>query len=355
MSARAAARRCMLVVGAVLSFCATLSLASSSRAYAASNGQWSVFPTTEPGHPPRAYVTPTLNPGKPYVDSVTVANYTGASLTFNLYGADAINTAGDGLSLRRRTDIQIAMGKWITLPYAQLTVAAHSATVVPFSILPPEQASPGDYLGGIVAEDTQGTASRSGSVPITVIQAVGVRIYGRISGPLNPRLGLSHTSLTVVDSAGTEFGGSVDANVKFTVRNSGNTILSPATNVVLTTPFGTAVRRAFTINQLLPGNSLNYSLRFPGVSAYGHLRAQVIVTGEGVRATGVAAAWVLPWGFFVIVLVVVVLLAALLVHIRRRRNREAATTAADGPGSDGAEVVSVEAAQPAHEGDEPRR
>jgi archaellum component FlaF (FlaF/FlaG flagellin family) len=276
-------------------------------------------------------VEPSLTPGKVYVDSVTVTNYTSAPLTFNLYGADAVNTAGDGLSLRRRTDVQIAMGRWIKLPYARLTVPAQRETVVPFSILPPPHTVSGEYLGGIVAEDTQGTTSRRGTVPITIIQAVGVRIYGRVAGPLHPKIALSHLSMNVTNSLAAQFGGSVDARVKFTVQNLGNTILSPATSVVLTTPFGTAVRRTFTINELLPGNSLEYSLAFPGVSAYGHLRAEVSIRGDGVNATAVTTAWVLPWVLIVIILVALVALAAFVVRARRRR-RKRRIESATGPG-----------------------
>jgi len=288
---------------------------------AASNGMWSVFPTTLPGQGPRAFINATLMPGKAYVDSVTVANYTTAPLTFNLYGADAVNTAGDGLSLRRRTDLQVGMGKWIRLPYSQLVVPARSNSVVPFSIVPPAQATPGDYLGGIVAEGTQGVTSPHGSVPITVIQAVGVRVYGRVVGVLHPRLELSNVSLRATDSAAAQLGGSVDARVHFTVHNAGNIILSPVANVVLTTPFGTAGRRIITINQLLPGSSLNYSLTFPGLEAYGHLRAEVKVAGQGSKTTGVATVWVLPWALLVLVFVSLVVLGLVSVRIRRRRQR----------------------------------
>src|SRR6516225_5673493 len=102
-------QRCLVVAVAAVSYGATLGL-DVGGATAASNGMWSVSPTTLPGHAPRAYVEPVLTPGKPYTDAVTVANYTEAPLTFHLYGADAINTPGDGLSLRRRTDVQSDIG-----------------------------------------------------------------------------------------------------------------------------------------------------------------------------------------------------------------------------------------------------
>ncbi len=267
----------MFVVLAVLGV--SLGLVASPPARAASNGMWSVFPTTLRGQAPREVFQPELTPGKPYSDSVTVANYTTSPLTFHLYGSDAFNTPGGGLSLRRRSDVQVDIGNWIKLPFSDLRVPARSFTAVPFTILPPPQATPGDHVGGIVAEQTQGTTSNSGSVPITVVLAVGVRVYGRVVGPLDPALAIRHMSLAVHNSVASAFGGSVEAHVNFAVTNGGNTVQSPLAQVELTTPFGTASRRTFTINQLLPGNTLRYSLDFPGISAFGHLRATVEIRG----------------------------------------------------------------------------
>jgi hypothetical protein len=259
-------------------------------------------------------------PGTSYADSVTVANYTTTPLTFHLYGSDAFNAPGGGLSLRRRTDVRKDIGGWIRLPYPELTVPARAYSVVPFTIVTPRQASPGDHVGGIVAEETQGTTSYAGSVPITVVQAVGVRVYGRVVGPLHPRLVLRELSLSVMSSAVTEFGGAVDAHLHFDVTNSGNTVLSPRTTVDLKTPFGTAARRTFTINQLLPGNSLTYTLSFPDVDAYGRLQAEVAVTGVRAMAAGSVTEWTLPWALLSVILLVLLTLPAwALLRLNRRR------------------------------------
>ena len=59
-----------LIMGAVLV------IPPAPTASAASNGLWSVSPTTLPGQAPRELFNPVLTPGKAYSDSVTVANYT---------------------------------------------------------------------------------------------------------------------------------------------------------------------------------------------------------------------------------------------------------------------------------------
>ena len=292
---------------------------TGTHASAASNGQWSVFPTTSANQSPRAYFRPVLTPGKPYSDAVTISNNTTVPLTFNLYAADAINTAGGGLSLRRRIDPQRDIGKWIELPYARITVPSRSASVVPFRIVPPLEATPGDHVGGIVAEGIQGTQSRAGSVPITVLQAVGVRIYGRVVGPVHPQLGLNEMSVLVRRSVATEFSSSADVRVKFRVVNSGNTVLSPAATVLLTSPVGTAAARRFVVNEILPGSSLGYNLRFPDIATYGHLRVKVSISGQGASASKVTTVWTVPWALLVLAGLAIV--AAVWIVVRWRRKR----------------------------------
>jgi len=60
-------------------------------------------------------------------------------------------------------------------------------------------------------------------------------------------------------------------------------------------------------------------LGFPGVSAYGHLKAEVTVTAVRAEAVGSASAWVLPWGLIVIFVVALILVGMLLWRRRRRR------------------------------------
>ncbi len=300
----------------------TTSWVATVPADAASNGLWSVYPTTVAGQPPRVFVQPELIPGKKYTDSITVANQTAAPLTFNLYGSDAFNTPGGGLSLRRRTDPQVGIGAWIKLPSPTLSVPAHGQAVVPFTIDTPPAATPGDHVGGIVAEETQGTTANKGSIPVTVIQAVAVRVYGRVKGPLKPQLNVSQMTLQVNRSTASQFGGSIDTKVAFTLTNSGNEVLTSKAKVALTSSFGGGAQRSIEVGQLLPGNTLHYSVVMNGVSALGHLKAQVTVAAPQASATESKSAWVLPWGLTFVVVAIVLALCLLVIRaLRRRRTR----------------------------------
>lgn len=316
-----AARVSVVLVSVVLVSVAVASVAVAS-AGAASNGLWSVFPTTAPGQPPQAYLTPELTPGTATFGSVTVDNFTEAPLTVDLYAADAFNTSDGALSLRRQIDPQYGIGRWLHLATSLLVVPPRGAAAVPFVIVTPRNATPGDHVGGIVAEETTGTRARAGSVPITVLEAVGVRIYAQVRGPLRPKLSISHASMTLERPLASQFGGAVTATVRLRVRDAGNTVLTPRVRVSLRSPFGSTGRTvAATLPQLLPGAAVTPSLRIPGVLPYGHLQATVSVVAPSARARVTLSRWVAPWGLVAIVAVLVVVLVLAVVALVRRRHR----------------------------------
>ena len=182
-----------------------------------------------------------------------------------------------------------------------------------------------------MAEETQGTQSSSRSLPVTVLQAVGVRIYARVSGTIRPGLAVRGTSVSVSGGAASSFGGSVSAKVRFTVTDTGNTVLNPHATVALSTPFGnaTAPVSAF-VGQLLPGSSVSTAVTFPDVTPWGHLHAGVTAATEDLKATGSASSTVVPWGLVAIAAVVLVALVLAGRRWRRRRStRRVATVPPD--------------------------
>jgi hypothetical protein len=288
---------------------------------AASNGLWSVFPSAPPGQPAPPFLTPELTPGTQSTGSVTVDNYTGSPLSVNLYAADAFNTAQGGLSLRRQIDPQFGIGRWLHLAESHLIVPPHSAVPVGYVIDTPRNATPGDHVGGIVAEDTAGTPAKAGAVPITVLEAVGVRVYARVRGPLHPGLSVSHLSVATPRPFSSQFGAPVRSEVRFTVRDSGNTVLTPTVRVRTTTPFGrTGSVVEVVLPQLLPGASVSSALTVKGVSPWVRLRTTVSVLAQGTRTTVATREWAVPWGL-VALLALVLLLVVLLLWRRRRRRR----------------------------------
>lgn len=306
----------------VLATLATLTIAiglfvAPAPTQAASNGSWSVYPTTHPGQKPRVVFNLSLVPGKTLGDSVTVDNTSSITQTFLLYSADAFNTPGGGLSLTRRLDPVQGIGAWIHLAHSSITVPAHARVNVGFLLVVPAIATPGDHLGGIVAEQTNGTPSSAGNVPINVIQAVGVRFYGRVEGPVTRNLAIRSADLTVDQSATSLFGGSTDATVSFGVTNSGNAVLTPVAHLRISGALGTATTETYQLGPLLPGQHITARHRVT-VHAFGPLHLVVTVTVPRLTARAFATNWNLPWALFAIFIVLLVLLGTLFVWRRRR-------------------------------------
>jgi len=288
-------------------------------AQAASNGSWSVYPTTLPGYWPRVVFSPSLVPGKTVTDSVTVANLSASPLSFDLYAADAFNTPGGGLSLRRKVDPVEGIGAWIHLAHSSVLVPAHKSVAIPFVIVVPSDATPGDHVGGIVAVETTGTAASAGSVPVTVIQAVGVRVYGRVSGAVVTRLEVTPPKIALKRTIPSLFGISTTAVATIRVINGGNVVLTPVAHLKVTDSFGLVDTRSIALGPLLPGESV--TRRFTVPARGGHLEARVSATATGAHSTAVSSLWVVPWGLLVAVVVLLVLAVLTLAWWRRRRRR----------------------------------
>jgi hypothetical protein len=307
-----------VVVSVLVASLASLVAAPSSPAGAETNGSWSIFPTTVAGQQQRPYFQPTLTAGQTYSDSVTVINQTGTTATFNLYGADAYNSSAGGFALKRRTDKQTAMGLWIQLPITQITLTGRSFEVIPFSIVVPAGTPPGDHAGGIVIESTTGTTTVHGSLSVTVLQAVAVRVYGRVQGKLVRSMAVTHLSVSPQTSVSSLFGFGTPSKVTFTVANTGNVRLASVASVSLKPLIGGAAgTKVVQIPQLLPDNSVTYTLPFKSVIPFGQLTANVHLTAAGSTSTGSSSALVIPW----LLLLVLALIVALIVWSRRRRRR----------------------------------
>ncbi|MDA0182222.1 hypothetical protein OJ997_18090 [Solirubrobacter phytolaccae] len=227
----------------------------------------------------------TLNPGGTLEDAVAVFNTGAAPLDVTLRAADGV----PGLELAQ----------------AAVTVPAGETAEVPFTLTLPQDAEAGDRVGGIVA-------AGGGSEATAAINL-------RVGGPLTPSL--------VVEDVRMEYSGG-DATVEYTLRNTGNAILSAQPTVSVSGPFGrwkAAAGKLPDSPAVLPGKTWKGSARVPDVTPAVRLSATVellpLITDEAgsvsplkpVQATGHAFA--IPWLLVLALLVVV----GVVVAVARRR------------------------------------
>jgi Bacterial protein of unknown function (DUF916) len=240
---------------------------------------WSVQASGRAGSDGRASFAYGVNPGTEIDDYVSVTNFGKTTETFNVYGTDGITqyqTGAFGLLTAAQKPKDI--GTWITTATNKVTVTAGQTAIVPFRIVVPSDAAPGDHTGGIIASVRtidRGTKGRPG---VGIDQRVAARVYLRISG--QPVSKVVATGLVAGFSpAWNPFGGG-DATVGYDVQNNGNVREDVAQSVVLSGPFGIKLGtiKSKSVHNLLPGQSTHVSDHVSGIPPLLLLFANVKLT-----------------------------------------------------------------------------
>ncbi|KMO94860.1 WxL protein peptidoglycan domain-containing protein [Streptomyces roseus] len=316
---------------ALLLLVAGLLLGPATRATAADNGTWGVFPTPPAGAAmtDRAYFFHQGAAGTTVSDSVTVLNSSDRELTFQVFATDAVNTpAGGAFALLPVEQKPKDVGAWIALaPEAATTVTVppKSRKDIPFTVRVPVDATPGDHVGGIVALNTAVEGVRQeGKVQVGVKRQVGSRLYFRVPGPVTP--GLSVEDVEVSRSAPLlPWVGTARATVSYALVNRGNVVVEPKVAVSAEGLFGRTVldRPARELKLvLLPGQRIE--LTEPWADAPQSDRVTVRVSAGATAYPDLASASeaefiAVPWPAFGALLVLAG--AALTFLILRRRRR----------------------------------
>ncbi|MET9619229.1 DUF916 domain-containing protein [Streptomyces sp. NPDC006464] len=307
----------------VLVLAAALLLLGAPSADAADNGEWAVYPAaSELGSRPYFYLS--ADPGTTVTDQVTVANKTGAPLTFLVYGADAYNTERDGgFAVRSRQEKQTGAGAWITPERTRVTVPARSVVTVPYTLAVPADAEPGDHPGAVVALDERVAAGGAGAVAVGVQRAVGARVYLRVNGPTMPALAVEDVTLAQ-DRPLVPGAGESSALISYTLHNRGNVTLNPRVALRAEGLFGrTLLERASAgvPSELLPRQKIRLTERWAGSPQFDRGEVTLTATATDVRESGRVSFLAVPWAAAGLV---VLGAAAGLTGLRVRRRRAAA-------------------------------
>ncbi|MET8407190.1 DUF916 domain-containing protein [Streptomyces sp. NPDC005195] len=293
---------------------------AASRAYAADNGSWSVYPFATQLSA-RPYFILSADPGTTVRDKVTVTNKTGAPLAFRLYAADAYNTARDGgFAVRTAKERQREVGAWARPARSRVTVPAHGSVTVPFTLRVPERAEPGDHAGALVALDER-IDPGSGGVAMGVQRAVGARIYLRVGGPTVPALAVEKVRIShhqpLVPGTGIS-----TATISYTLHNTGNVTLDPRVRLKAEGLFGrTLLSRGLTRipAELLPGQRVRLSEPWRGAPQLDWGDVTLTASAQGTRQSASTSFLALPW--LVLALVLAAALGGTVVVIRARGGR----------------------------------
>jgi hypothetical protein len=269
-----------------------------------------------------------VNPGGTLRDALVVANRGQDPLDLNVYTADGFTTGAGRLDLRNLDDKQAGVGAWVRGAQAKVAVQPGKTAQVPFTVTIPRNATPGDYVGGIVTTLTQ----PDDAAGINVERRLGIRIKLRVSGALQPALSVENVH---IDYRGTlnPFGRG-HATVSYTIHNTGNATLSAQQAVSAEGLFGWFRTTAASIAappELLPGESWKVSVPLESVTPAFDLAVTASLTPLLTDASGSTTslkpvsttvhAMTVPWTLVILLLVVIGLIVGVVLLSRRNRSR----------------------------------
>jgi hypothetical protein len=237
-----------------------------------------------PAHPDpanaatRSYFVHTASPGETFTDQVRVSNGGATPLELLVSPVDGLTGATSGAVYANRQDVIAKAGAWVTPTRSSLRLSSGSTTYLDFSVRVPQDAPPGDHLGGIAFEDAHPSTNGTGLQVTTVVRAVigvlvqvpgpavfDLRVSDAVIEPLTPTLNL--------------------ATVKIRLEDVGLLLGRPTLTVRLTGPNGyrgvVADRR---LDTLLPGDPILYPLPWPDALAPGDYAIDVAGSAAGMIA-----------------------------------------------------------------------
>ena len=317
--------------------------AETAPAGASSNGLWSLTPYNAPSknQAPRFFFDYTLAAGQSIQDRLQLVNLTNHPITFLVYPSDAENVPNGGaFSLNPPTTKPTGVGTWIHSAETLTTVPPHTELIFGFSLTVPAGTGPGDYAGGIVAQDTQPTATRSGNVIVNVKEGIGVRIYIRVAGGVVPGIAINGVKL---DSSPRGFFSIITGErtgvIQFRLANTGNARLDAKVSLSVTGTFGGNVGSIapITITDLLPGSDPIISAKWPDIPELGiyHIHVSVLATVPGsnltVSATAQSLYIDLPWLALLILILLIVGTIGWFIWRRRRKRLKPLPRVGDSP------------------------
>jgi len=314
------------VVLALLAPVGLISVAAGTADAADGDVAWAVRTASNKFGADRQNYRYTLNPGGTVRDGLVVVNHGKQPIDLAIYTADGFTTDGGQLDLLTSDVGSTGVGAWVHASRKKVRIQPGRSVDVPFRLRLPENATPGDYLGGIVTSLTQ-----AGSVDgMNVDRRLAMRIRLRVGGALKPGLTVEDLHVSYDDTANPF--GKADATVAYTIRNTGNAILAAQQEVSVTGPLGRLVVDAADVPdapELLPGEQWTVAVPVHGVRPAARLAGTVTLTPLMTDAAGsvspldeietTAHAWAIPWALLVLLVVVAGLVVGGVVLTRRRR------------------------------------
>ncbi len=218
-----------------------------------------------------------LNPGQPARDSIYVVN-TGSSVQeVTLYARDAFSGPKGDFLIQDQSVEATDVGSWVTFADGEssykFTLKPKGFVTVPFNVLTPTNATPGDHIGAVIASSV--TKGKN----LNIVRRVAVRLYARLSGQVQARLKLENVYAKTYPNPFNPFAS--NEIVTYDISNTGNVELAADVSITTSGPFGLfgSAPQTVRVTNLLPGSKRHISQTVSG-------SGQLLVTTSSVVFAG---------------------------------------------------------------------
>lgn len=299
---------------------------------------WAIVPADAAGVPDqRVSYRLDLDPGATVTEHALVTNFSAEPVTFDIVAADGVLSPTGAFDLLPPDEESRGVGAWVEVQ-PTVDVPAGGSVLVPFTLTVPENATPGDHPGGIVAGITR-TGDQAEGPQVGVNTRVGVRIHLRVEGEITPAFAFTDVSTRYEMSWNPFAPGRL--HVEYTVANEGNVRLKSIQQFTALGPFGLptgAEGPSGTViaqqREILPGQTAKVEEVLESTWPLGLITTTLRGTQDSVgddaplqqleQESVEATAWAIPWMQLLVLLLLALLVFAVMRLVRSRRAKQAA-------------------------------
>lgn len=221
-------------------------------------------------------------PGSTVYGKVQVINVGTKPGTTSLYAVDATTGATSGAVYRSQQEPRRGVGKWIELGSSTIELGPGQSRVVPFSVQVPSGATPGQHLGGIVAqrftkiagnqaasEDEQKNGFR---VKVQALSVLAVQV--NLPGP--ERVKMTLTGIKVGNQPGHQ-------SLLLGIGNPGNVLVKGTGSLRVVNHSGRQVQsQSFNLDTFVPRSHIHFPVYIQGKAlGPGRYRGTITVNYRG--------------------------------------------------------------------------
>lgn len=231
---------------------------------------------------PESYVKLGLAAGSVVTREIELTSGSSASQTVVAYPVDALTGVTTGVVFANRDDAVRGPGRWLRLSSRRVTLAPGASRRVRVTISVPNDAKPGDHVGGVVFQDAATPKASGGSFAVRQLVRVGIATHVRVDGPL--RRGIDVGDLQIKPVTGTQV-----PSIVMDLANTGNVLCKPKTRVALTKDGQAAGTDTRQLDTVLPGDTVPYPFPWSRPLESGTYDVAVRVSGCGPEIERTAA------------------------------------------------------------------